>query len=99
MRDGLALTRFEAKCDGVSDDTRAFQGGLDEAATRCQASGAYVVAGFTTVIVPDGGRCRINGGLIDPKSDCVGIASDSGATLDFRGLATGLTALTLKPTA
>jgi hypothetical protein len=70
---------------------------LDAVATRCQASGAYVVAGYTTVIVPDGGRCRINGGLIDPKSGCVGVVGYSGAILNFRGLASGRTALTLKP--
>ncbi|MBV8358464.1 MAG: hypothetical protein JO189_11080 [Deltaproteobacteria bacterium] len=95
-RDGFVVTRFGARCDGVADDSRAFQAALDAAGVRCQRHGAYVLAGFATVIVPDGARCRINRGLTDSRSDCVGIASDAGATLDFSGLAEGSTALTLK---
>ena len=95
-RDGLVVTRFGAKCNSVADDSGAFQAALDAAGARCQQDGAYVVAGFATVIVPDGARCRINRGLTDSKSDCVGIASNAGATLDFSGLADGSTALTLK---
>ncbi len=90
------VTTFGAKCDGVSDDTNAFQAALDAAGARCQAAGAYVISGFAMVIVPDGARCRINRGLINAKSDCVGIASYAGATLDFSGLSNGATALTLK---
>jgi hypothetical protein len=92
----FVVTRFGAKCDGVTDDARAFQTALDAAGARCQTGGAYVVAGFGAVTVPDGARCRINRGLIDSKSDCVGIASYGGATLDFGRLADGGTALTLK---
>jgi hypothetical protein len=73
---------------------RAF-GHVASAGVRCQRHGAYIVAGFATVIVPDGARCRINSALTDSKSDCVGIASDAGATLDFSGLVGGGTALTL----
>lgn len=90
------VTRFGAKCDGATDDTRAFQRALDTAGVGCQANGAYVAMGFATVIVPDGTRCRINRGITDAKSDCVGISSFAGATLDFSGLSDGGTALTLK---
>jgi hypothetical protein len=96
QRDGFVVTRFGARCDGVADDSGAFQAALDAAGLRCQQHGAYVVSGFATVIVPDGARCRIDRGLTDSKSDCVGIASHAGATLDFSGLAGGSTALTLK---
>jgi hypothetical protein len=65
------------------------------AGAKCRANGAYVIAGYQTVLVPDGAVCKLNGGLIDPKSDCVGIASYAGATLDFTGLASGQTALKL----
>jgi hypothetical protein len=95
QRDGFVVTTFGARCDGVADDSRAFQAALDAAGVRCQRHGAYIVAGFATVIVPDGARCRINSALTDSKSDCVGIASDAGATLDFSGLVGGGTALTL----
>ncbi len=92
----FVVTRFGAKCDGVTDDTRAFQAALDAAGSRCHANGAYVVAGFATVTVPDGARCRITRGLVDSKSDCVGISSFAGASLDFSSLADGGAALTLK---
>jgi len=95
----FVVTSFGAKCDGVTDDANAFQAALDSAGAHCQASGAYVAAGFAAVVVPDGVRCRINTGLTDSKSDCVGILSAAGATLDFSGLADGSTALTLKPLA
>lgn len=95
-RDGFVVTRFGARCDGIADDSGAFQAAFDAAGIRCQQHGAYVVSGFATVIVPDGSICRINRGLLDSKSDCVGIASHAGATLDFTGLAGGSTALTLK---
>jgi len=92
----FVVTGFGAKCDGVTDDTKAFQTAFDFAGAHCQAKGAYVAAGFAAVIVPDGARCRINGGLTDSKSDCVGMLSVAGATLDFSGLADGGTALSLK---
>jgi hypothetical protein len=94
--ENLIVTRFGARCDGATDDSAAFQTALDAAGARCRTQGAYVAAGFATVIVPDGARCRIDRGLTDAKSDCVGIASYSGATLDFSGLSEGRTALTLK---
>ena len=89
------VTRFGAKCDGVSDDAKAFQAAFDAAGARCQADGAFVVAGYTTVLVPDGAKCKVNRGLINPKSDCVGLSSYAGATLDFTRLPNGGTALTL----
>jgi hypothetical protein len=89
------VTRFGAKCDGITDDTKAFQAALDTAGAGCQAKGAYVVTGYATVLVPNGASCRIDSGLTDSKSDCVGISSYAGATLDFTGLANGRTALTL----
>jgi hypothetical protein len=94
-RDGYLVTRFGARCDGVSDDSAAFQSALDAAGAGCRADGAFAVAGFATVTVPDGARCRLSRGLVDAKSDCVGLASDAGATLDFSGMTRG-TALTLK---
>jgi hypothetical protein len=96
QRDGFVVTRFGARCDGVADDSGAFQAALDAAGVRCQQHGAYVMSGFATVIVPDGARCRINRGLTDSRSDCVGITSDAGATLDFTKLGHDGTALTLK---
>jgi hypothetical protein len=89
------VTKFGAKCDGTADDTRAFQIALDAAGAKCRAKGAYVIAGYQTLLVPDGAVCKLNGGLTDRKSDCVGISSYAGATLDFTGLASGQTALTL----
>jgi hypothetical protein len=94
--EGFVVTSFGAKCDDVTDDTKAFQAAFDAAGASCQPKGAYVVGGFAAVIVPDGAICRINSGLTDSKSDCVGILSAGGATLDFSGLAYGATALTLK---
>jgi hypothetical protein len=79
----------------VADDGAAFQSALDSAGAGCRAEGAFVVAGFAAVIIPDGARCRINRELVDAKSDCVGIASNAGATLDFSAMREG-TALTLK---
>jgi hypothetical protein len=93
------VTRFGAKCDGRIDDSRAFQAAFDAAGAKCEMNGAYIGAGFATVIVPDGARCRISRGLIDSKSDCVGIASFAGATLDFSSMPNGATALTLRPLA
>jgi hypothetical protein len=90
---------FGAKCDGVTDDTRAFQRALDAAGSNCKLGGAYVISGFRTLLVPDGRVCKLNGELVNNKTDCVGISSYSGATLDFSGLAPGKTALTLKPMA
>lgn len=98
-RQPFAVTRFGAKCDGTTDDTKAFQAALDAAGAKCAAAGAYVIAGFRTVVVPDGAICKLNGPLKDNRSDCVGISSYGGATLDFRGLAKGRTALTLTPLA
>jgi hypothetical protein len=89
------VTRFGAKCDGVTDDTSAFEAAIEAAGARCKARGAYVITGFATVLVPDGAKCRITRGLMDAKSDCVGISSYAGATLDFTELANGSTALTL----
>jgi hypothetical protein len=89
------VTRFGAKCNGTADDSTAFQAALDAAGAGCRAKGAYVVVGYATVLVPDGASCRINSGLTDSKSDCVGISSYTGATLDFTGLANGRAALTL----
>lgn len=90
------VTRFGAKCDDKSDDTKAFQAAFDAAGAGCAARGAYVRSGFATIVIPDGAICKVNGGLIDHKSDCVGLASYAGATIDFSGLARGRTALTLK---
>lgn len=89
------LTKFGAKCDGLTDDTTALQAALDAAASGCRARGAYVVAGYATVVIPDGADCRIDNGVTDSKSDCVGISSYAGATLDFARLGNGCTALTL----
>jgi hypothetical protein len=97
-RGSFLVTRFGARCDGISDDGAAFQSALDAAGAGCRANGAFVVSGFATVIIPDGARCRISRGLIDTKSDCVGIASEAGATLDFSGMIGG-TALSLRPLA
>lgn len=93
----FSVTRFGAKCDGITDDTKAFQVALNAAGATCRSRGAYVISGFRTVLVPDGALCRLNGPLIDARSDCVGISSYSGGTLDFKGLASGKTALTLEP--
>jgi hypothetical protein len=95
----FAVTAFGARCDGIHDDTRAFQRTLDAAGTKCRAFGAYVVAGFGVVLVPDGVICKLTGPLTNSKSDCVGISSYAGASLDFRGLARGETAFTLNPLA
>ncbi|MGA8566804.1 MAG: hypothetical protein WB580_03325, partial [Candidatus Binataceae bacterium] len=91
------VTRFGARCDGKTDDTRAFQAALNAAGAGCSAGRGQLDSGYQTVLVPDGVRCRLNSGLIDSKSDCVGISSNAGATLDFSGLREGQTALTLKP--
>lgn len=90
------VTRFGAKCNGTADDTEAFQAALNAAGAKCVNHGAYIVAGFATVLVPNGAVCKLNSGLIDARSDCVGIASYGGATLDFSGLPRGDTAITLK---
>jgi hypothetical protein len=91
------VTRFGAKCDGATNDARAFQTALDAAGARCSAAKGYLASGYQTVVVPDGARCKLDFGLIDKRSDCVGISSYAGATLDFSGLTNGQTALTLKP--
>ena len=91
------VTRFGARCDGKTDDTRAFQAALNAAGAGCSVGRGQLDSGYQTVLVPDGVRCRLNSGLIDSKSDCVGISSNAGATLDFSGLREGQTALTLKP--
>jgi hypothetical protein len=92
----FVVTRFGAKCNDISDDAKAFQAALDAAGANCKAKGGYVRSGFQTVVIPDGATCRVNETLIDHKSDCVGIASNAGATLDFSKLARGKTALVLK---
>jgi hypothetical protein len=90
------VSRYGARCDDVSDDTAAFQAAFDAAGARCKAAGAYVVAGFAEVVVPDGAICKITRKLTNSKSDCVGLVSFAGATLDFRALANGATALEQK---
>lgn len=92
----FSVTRFGARCDDINDDTKAFQGALDAAGENCRTQGAYVRSGFQTVVIPDGAICRVNEALIDRRSDCVGIASNAGATIDFSRLAGGRTALVLK---
>lgn len=90
------VTRFGAKCNDRDDDTRAFQAALDAAGADCSAQGAYVRSGFQTVVIPDGAICRVDGSLTDRTSDCVGLASYAGATIDFTRLARGRSALTLR---
>ncbi len=97
MTSAFQVTRFGAKCDGNTDDTRAFQAALNAAGAGCGAGKGYVDSGYQTVLIPDGAKCRLNSGLIDSRSDCVGISSYAGATLDFSGLREGQSALTLKP--
>lgn len=92
----FVVTRFGAKCDGVTDDTRPFQAALDAAAAGCETHGAYVRSGFQTVLIPDGSVCKVNRPLTNRSSDCVGVSSYAGATIDFSDLAKGETALTLK---
>jgi hypothetical protein len=91
------VTRFGARCDGNTDDSRAFQAALNAAGAGCAAGRGYLDGGYRTVVVPDGARCRLNSGLINNRSDCVGISSYAGGTLDFSALPHGQTALTLKP--
>jgi hypothetical protein len=97
MTSAFLVTRFGAKCDGNTDDTRAFQAALNAAGAGCGAGKGYLDSGYQTVLVPDGARCRLNSGLINNRSDCVGISSYAGGVLDFSGLPHGQTALTLKP--
>jgi hypothetical protein len=91
------VTRFGARCNGITDDTRAFQAALDAAGSGCSASRGFLSNGYQTVVVPDGARCKLDGGLVNSRSDCVGLSSYAGATLDFSRLPPGDTALTLKP--
>lgn len=91
------VTRFGARCDGSTDDTQAFQAALNAAGAGCAAGRGFLDSGYQTVLVPDGARCRLNAGLINSRSDCVGISSYAGGTLDFSSLPRGQTALTLKP--
>jgi len=97
MNAAFLVTRFGARCDGIMDDARAFQNALDAAGAGCLVRKGYLIGGYQTVVVPDGASCKLNSGLTNSKSDCVGISSYSGATLDFSGLPGGQTALTLNP--
>ena len=91
----VLVTRFGAKCDATTDDSQAFQRAFDAVAARCKHAGAYVVEGFSVISVPNGAACKIDRPLFDRKSDCVGLSSESGATLDFTRLGSGQTALSL----
>src|SRR5207253_10105915 len=59
MTSAFLVTRFGAKCDGNTDDTRAFQAALNAAGAGCSAGKGYLDSGYQTVLVPDGVKCRI----------------------------------------
>lgn len=97
LKGSFVVTRFGAKCDGITDDTKAFQAAFDVAGAGCSAARGFLSRGYQTVVVPNGAICKINRGLTNSRADCVGLSSYAGATLDFSGLLSGDTAITLKP--
>jgi hypothetical protein len=85
------VTSYGARCDGVTDDSRAIQATLTLAAANCTYSTNF--AAYTPVVAfPFGGVCKVNTGLV--RSNCVSIEGNQ-TTLNMSKLSpssgTGMT--------
>jgi hypothetical protein len=89
------VTRFGARCDGIQMTLERSRPSSTRQVPDVPPDGAIWTVGIKRCSFPT--RCRLNSGLIDSRSDCVGISSYAGGTLDFSSLPHGQTALTLKP--
>lgn len=93
LASGLMVTRYGAQCDGIADDTEAFQRAIDAARAKCQFLPDNSTTGQTYLELPTGSVCKITKTLIFDTA-CVGL-DGNGATINARAIHSG-SALLLK---
>jgi hypothetical protein len=87
LASGVLVTGRGARCDGITDDSRAIQAAISAAGAQCDSDGAHQMWNQSYIELPSGSTCKINSGL-QFDAACVGLVSN-GATLDATALSSG----------
>src|SRR5260370_29578525 len=84
---GVLVTADGAKCDGITDDSRAIQAAISAAGAQCSSDGSHQMRNQSYIELPSGSTCKIYSGL-QFDAACVGLVSN-GANLDATALSSG----------